>query len=584
MARLTDVSTGLDMERQVGSTQFVAFETGLLRLQEIATGRTFEYRGDLSVDGLNNPIGSIQSIMAQDAAGKVEYRLGDFSVGFVEILALSDSNDIFAVDRAILSGDDTLEGSSDNDTVVGYGQIEGGGDTYVLSGERADYRGVQIGEAVQVTDLLVGRDGTDTLRDVEFARFTDGIFPIEQLLIPPPTVSVGDIVVNEEAQTATFTVSLNSVAPFAITLTAATTLGTALSAGSGPGEPDFAATAETVSFPGGSPASSTRQVTVPITNDAVAENAEQFTLTLTSADAARIDAAKSDLTATATINDDDPRPNVSIADVIVNEAAGTAALTVVLTGASDEAVVLTATSSDLTALAAGDGPGTPDYTATTQTLTFPSTAEATQFQSITIPIVDDAVFERNEAFAVTLTSTDSAAIDANSSDLASTVTIVDDDPQPTVSVADISVVEDAILQGRQFQVGSVATFTLTLSGVSEEDVVLGVQTVDGTAVSVSAGAGTPDYQAIPDGSAVIFGAGGPVNRSVAVQLIPDSTDETVETFSLRLSAADPTSINAAGSDLDAVATILDNDGRISNIAEAVMVVGMASNASDWFLI
>ena len=57
-------------------------------------------------------------------------------------------------------GDDTLEGRE-------------GEDTAVFSGPSAEYEISRDGEATTVTDLVDGRDDTDTLRGVEFLRFGD---------------------------------------------------------------------------------------------------------------------------------------------------------------------------------------------------------------------------------------------------------------------------------------------------------------------------------------------------------------------------------------------------------------------------
>ncbi len=78
------------------------------------------------------------------------------------------------------SGDDTLRGQSGNDTLTG-GKgddlIDGGigDDVAVFAGNRSEYSVVQNEDGTYtVTDSVAGRDGTDTLTEVETFRFADG--------------------------------------------------------------------------------------------------------------------------------------------------------------------------------------------------------------------------------------------------------------------------------------------------------------------------------------------------------------------------------------------------------------------------
>ena len=68
------------------------------------------------------------------------------------------------------AGDDTLEGRAGNDTLDG----GAGSDTARFSGAWADYTLVYAADGqVTVTDRVAGRDGTDTVRGVEFLQFAD---------------------------------------------------------------------------------------------------------------------------------------------------------------------------------------------------------------------------------------------------------------------------------------------------------------------------------------------------------------------------------------------------------------------------
>ena len=77
-------------------------------------------------------------------------------------------------------GDDTLRGQSADDTLTG-GQgddvLDGGtgDDVAVFTGVRSEYSVTQNGDgSYTVTDNVAGRDGTDTVNDVETFRFADG--------------------------------------------------------------------------------------------------------------------------------------------------------------------------------------------------------------------------------------------------------------------------------------------------------------------------------------------------------------------------------------------------------------------------
>ncbi|MFZ6820684.1 Calx-beta domain-containing protein, partial [Undibacterium sp. Ji22W] len=85
----------------------------------------------------------------------------------------------------------------------------------------------------------------------------------------------------------------------------------------------------------------------------------------------------------------DATPSLSINDVIVNEAAGTATFTVTLSAASGQTVSVGYNTSNGTATAGSD------YTATSGTLTF---NPGVTTQTITVNIANDSVFELSENF------------------------------------------------------------------------------------------------------------------------------------------------------------------------------------------
>ena len=83
-----------------------------------------------------------------------------------------------------------------------------------------------------------------------------------------PAISVGDIVVSEEAGTATFTVTLTGPTALPISVEYATGDGSAVSTGSAtPGTPDYTANSGTLNFGPSSAATQTLDITITLTGD-----------------------------------------------------------------------------------------------------------------------------------------------------------------------------------------------------------------------------------------------------------------------------------------------------------------------------
>ena len=122
-------------------------------------------------------------------------------------------------------------------------------------------------------------------------------------------------------------------------------------------------------------------------------------------------------------------PALAIADVTVNEDAGTATFAVSLSAASDAAITVDFASADGTAVAGSD------YTGGTGTLTF---APGETTQNITVAILDDTEVEGTETFTVDLANAAGATI----TDASATGTIVDDDGAQTLGEAVLTITID----------------------------------------------------------------------------------------------------------------------------------------------
>jgi hypothetical protein len=128
----------------------------------------------------------------------------------------------------------------------------------------------------------------------------------------------------------------------------------------------------------------------------------------------------------------------------------------------------------------------------------------------------------------TATLTLSNASNATISDATGTLTIVDDDDTPSLSINDVSYTESG-------SAGN-ATFTVTLSAASGQDIEVDYTTSNGTAASGS------DYTA-STGTVTILA--GNTTQTFNVPVLADTLDEVNETATLTLSNASNATISDA---------------------------------------
>ncbi|MBE7416662.1 MAG: tandem-95 repeat protein [Ideonella sp.] len=325
-----------------------------------------------------------------------------------------------------------------------------------------------------------------------------------------PTLAVNDVSVNEAAGTATFTVTLSAASGQTVTVDFGTANGSA-TAGA-----DYSAASGTLTF---APGTTTQTITVPITNDALFEGNESFTVTLASPTNATI----ADGTGVGTIVDNDAAPTVtSISSPTVAEGSDLV-YAVALSNPSSTATTFPFTLGGGNAVAADYGSATfsNGVTLAGGVLTVP--AGVTGF-TVTLPTVQDALDEANETVPITVGG------------VTGTGTITDDDATPSLAIDDVTVNEAA----------GTATFTVTLSAPSGQSVSVNYATGDG-----SANAGS-DYVAA--GGTLTF-APGVVSQTITVSITNDALTELSETFNVTLSGA----VNATIADASGLGTIVDND-------------------------
>jgi hypothetical protein len=213
-----------------------------------------------------------------------------------------------------------------------------------------------------------------------------------------PTISISAPAATPEGNTGTktldFSVTLSKAPWQPVTVKYATADGTATVANN-----DYVAAANTLTWNPGDPV--TRTVSVTVNGDTLAEPDETFTVNLTSPTNATIATAQ----ATATIQNDDGTPGLSINDVSVTEGnSGTtnATFTVTLSAVSGQTLTVVAQTANATAMAGSD------YTAAgPMTLTFDP---GTTTRTLTVPVLGDTVVEPDETFTVKLSNPTNATI------------------------------------------------------------------------------------------------------------------------------------------------------------------------------
>ena len=207
--------------------------------------------------------------------------------------------------------------------------------------------------------------------------------------------------------------------------------------------------------------------------------------------------------------------------------------TVSLSAASGQTVTAAYTTSDVNATAGAD------YVATSGTVTF---LPGSVSETVTVTVNGDLLNELDETYNVTLSSPVNAAI----TDPTGLGTITDDDPEPTLSIDDVPVLES--LAGAAGTTNAV--FTVTLSAASGQQVTVGYATAD---VSTTAGL---DY--VTNSGTLTF-APGVTSQTVTVVVNGDTQggEDPSETFTVTLSV--PVNATILGGTGVGTGTITDDD-------------------------
>lgn len=382
-----------------------------------------------------------------------------------------------------------------------------------------------------------------------------------------PTVSISDVAVTEGnggAGVATFTVSLSEPFASAVTVNFATGndptgnfLATSGTGGCSAGE-DFLGLASAVTLQGNNNAPPTAQIVITTCGDTLDEFDETFVINLTGATGG---VQIADGQGRATIVDDDPLPSLRINDRSVTEGDDPAApmiadFIVSLSSISGKDVsVPSFATQDSTARggAACNGTATVDYATTTGNLNIPRGAAST---TINVPVCGDVFDEANETYNVRLTGT---PVNATIADGTGVGTIVDNEPLPTITVSDVSALEDRfvsqIVNGQPTLrlVNGSQPFVVSLSSPSGRDVPFTYSTTAGSATGTDTCAQGGDFERrIARADSITAGA---ANRTISIVTCFNLIQEADETLFLEVN--NPT--NATIADGRGAGVIRNND-------------------------
>ena len=227
-------------------------------------------------------------------------------------------------------------------------------------------------------------------------------------------------------------------------------------------------------------------------------------------------------------------PSITISDSSVKEEDGVMTFTVSLSNPSSDTITVDFATAD------GTAKDVADYLAQNGTVTF---APGETSKTITVPVVNDDVYENPESMFVNLTNATNATI----ADEQGEGRIADNDV-PSFSVSGTEVVE-----------GQYAVFNIQLSNASDENITLSLKTKEGTATELDY---TPEVEVLVNGSWVAASTvtipAGETDVQARVKTTDDDIDEPVENFELEAELVSGTTSNDKSS---GSAAITDNDGE-----------------------
>ena len=364
---------------------------------------------------------------------------------------------------------------------------------------------------------------------------------------PAPTVAAPVAISVAEGAGATTTttdiiIALSATSALPVSVDYSTSDGSATVSGG-----DYVATSGTLTIPAGD---TTGTIQATINGDDFFEANEAFTVTLSDATTTGSTVTTTQPTTTVTIVDDDPPPVLSIADLTVSETNGNANVTVSLDVPASLDVSADVTTQDGTAMSPNDY----DYDATSSTVSIPAGATSVVFA---VSIVENVIDEFDETFVVALTTSTAAVISPTSG--SSTVTIVDNDPAPSLAISDQTANE----------ADGTASVSVTLTGASSGGV--------SVEASASQGSATPGLDYASTTATLVWAPDEGGSKDLTVSLIDDNTVEGAEFVVVELDNPTTPGQSAEGvtvSDGSSILKIIDDEAPTSTTIPGITPWGL----------
>ncbi|MGN6544918.1 MAG: Calx-beta domain-containing protein, partial [Aureliella sp.] len=280
-------------------------------------------------------------------------------------------------------------------------------------------------------------------------------------------------------------------------------------------------------------------VTIPIKDDQVFRGSRTFTLDLSAPTGGAV--LQSPSSTALTIQDDEApgRLGLHFPFISVNEGDGTASIRIDRADGSGGPVSVTLTATSGTATAGSD------YQFTSQVVNF-ANKETTKL--VSIPIVDDSIFEDAESFSLALSNPQGGATLTN-----------------MLTAAEVQIVDNEVPQPGTLEF---ATTRLTRNE-DDESATLVVRRTGGTAgavqaaITIGSGTATNGLDFASDDPITVSFAAGQESVSIPIAIIDDLLVEKAESVTFVLS--DPTGGATLGDKLSTTLTILDNDYVANNV-------------------
>jgi hypothetical protein len=360
--------------------------------------------------------------------------------------------------------------------------------------------------------------------------------------------------VAEAAGTALITVTRTGSTAGGATVQYSTSDGTAAA-----GADYTAITSGTLTFAVGE---STKTFPVAIVSDATAEGVETVNLTLSSPGPNTTTTLGVRTTAVLRIVDDELSVQLGAPTYTVRESAGSASITVELTGVNTTPVTVTWTASPGTATAGSDYGTLGSVTPPSGTLTFPRGGTPTGVRTLTFPvrILQDRLIEDTETVNLVLSNAAGGA--ALGSRTTATLAIQDDDlgGAMQLSATTYTVAEN---------VGA-ATITVTRSGSTAGDATVRYATSNGTAL------GGTDFT---ETTGTLTFLTNETTKTFTVPITDDATPEGFETFTVTLSNPGPNATSTLGARTTATVRVVDDEPALAFSAAASSVREAAGSAT-----